>query len=142
MKTIQDLIKNQAIFAFIITTLWLAYAEPRIEEMIHDNTKHKIGTKGLIVKELDKLGKKVAAEDVPQEIATGIVWRDSLQMFDQILKPMLLDQYNTVDVGLKVHKRTKNIYYLHTDGKIYYPSKDTNGFYYFMTQNGQTSYCK
>lgn len=100
------------------------------------------GTKDKIAHELSKqTGREIDAEDVPRLIADGIVWKDSLKLFDKALKPMLLKELNTIDVGLKYDNIRQELYYIHTDGKKYYPYL-LSGWYAFTNPYGEQEYCK
>ena len=138
MNTITDILKNQAIFAFIVSTCWLAYAEPRIHEIIkEDVAKRKGGLGSELSSKFD-----IKRESVADKLHEGIIWVDSLKLMHSTIYPMLLEEYRTIDVGLKVDKFSSEVRYLHIDGRTYYPSVDTNGFYYFMNTRGRSEYCK
>ena len=138
MKTISDILKNQSLFAVIITTCWLAYAEPRIHEIIKEDVAQRKG--GLGSELTNKFD--IKRENVADKLHEGIVWVDSLKLMYRTIYPMLQEEYRTFDVGLKVDKFTKEVRYVHIDGRTYYPSIDTNGFYYFMNTSGRSEYCK
>ena len=138
MATVTDLLKNLGVTTFLITTLWLAYAEPRIVDMMREEAKLHKG--GLGSELTEKFG--VPRLFLAEKIFKGIIAADSLDKFKRALLPMLVKDARTTDVGIKVDLFTKEVSYLHLDGSVYYPTLDTNQFYYFLNKKGQIEFCK
>lgn len=137
METLTNILKNQAIFSFVVVTVWLAYAEPRIHEMIAEDVANRKG--GLGSELTNKFD--IKRENVADKLHEGIIWVDSLKLMYRTIYPMLQEEYRTYDIGIKVDKGSSEVRYLHTDGKIYYPYL-VNNWYVFTNQQGVQEYCK
>jgi hypothetical protein len=135
MTSIKDIIAHQGTMIFIVTTLWYAYAVPDINSRI-DERYNSNGLGGELTNKF-----KIDRPHLADKIYEGIAWTDSLKVMYRTIYPMLLDNYRTYDVGVKVNKLTKSVSYLHTDGVMYVPSYDETYQRWYFVKNGKTYWC-
>jgi hypothetical protein len=133
---ISSLISNQGAMIFIITTLWYAYAVPDINQRIDE----RYNSNGLGGELSNKFG--IKREHLADKLYEGIAWGDSLKLMYRTIYPMLLDNYRTYDVGLKVSKTTGVVSYLHTDGVTYIPSYSADYQRWYFLKNNRTEWCQ
>ena len=162
-KTIQNWVgmitSNMALIAGVLSMVWNVYAKPSIEQICDDRINQwkndslkmyvhreiatkKHGFRMQVVEAFEKNNKiEIDPDDVAVLFSTTFRWTDSLQKFDRVLKPMLTREMETFDVGLKVNRKSNDVEYLHTDGRIYFPSYDTKVGKYYIVKNGKQIWC-
>ena len=113
----KNFIETLGILAVLTPLLWAVHDQwylPGLMTKIKENTRGGLGSsittnyKIITGEELDK-------DDAARDIAVMLVWGDSLPAFQQTYIPMLLEEKQTIDVGVKYNKG--KLYYLDTLGK-------------------------
>lgn len=121
----------------------------KIHEAVHKEIdeylqERKGGFRHEIMQELDRQGRFIKKEDLPEVwVRDHVIVNDSIEKFRKNFLPMLIEEKKYHDVGLKVNKLTAKIMYLHTDGEVYRAFQDANtGLYYFINKDEVMEYCK